>query len=65
MEETCPSETEADFQLTTRRYIPEDETVHNHQWENLKSYLFYSFTFLQESTLWTSSIIHETNCPHE
>jgi hypothetical protein len=28
MEATCPSETSVDFQLTTRRYIPEDTTLH-------------------------------------
>jgi hypothetical protein len=39
MEETCSSETSADFQLTTRRYISEDRTLHNHCCENLKSYI--------------------------
>jgi hypothetical protein len=29
----------ADFQWTTRRYIPEDKSLHNHSCENLKSYL--------------------------
>jgi hypothetical protein len=28
VEEICPSETSADFQRTTRRYIPEDRTLH-------------------------------------
>jgi hypothetical protein len=40
MEATCSSETSADFQRTTRRYISEDRTVHNHGCENLKSYTF-------------------------
>jgi hypothetical protein len=26
------------FHQTTRRYIPEDRTLHNHHCENLKSY---------------------------
>jgi hypothetical protein len=26
------------FHLSTRRYIPEDETLHNHRCENLRSY---------------------------
>jgi hypothetical protein len=34
----CCSETSVDFQRTTRRYIPEDGTLHNHRCENLKSY---------------------------
>jgi hypothetical protein len=29
MEATCSSETSNDFQRTTRRYIPEDRTLHN------------------------------------
>jgi hypothetical protein len=38
MEETFSSETFVDFQRTTRRYIPEDRTLHNHRCENLTSY---------------------------
>jgi hypothetical protein len=32
------SETSVGAQRTTRRYIPEDSTLHNHRCENLKSY---------------------------
>jgi hypothetical protein len=32
----CSSETSVEFQLTTRRYIPED-SIHNHRCENFKS----------------------------
>jgi hypothetical protein len=39
MEATCSPETSDDFQQTTRRYIPEDSTFHNHRCENLKSYV--------------------------
>jgi hypothetical protein len=39
MEAICSSETSVDTQLTTRRYIPEDGTLHNHCCENLKSYI--------------------------
>jgi hypothetical protein len=38
MEAICSSETSVDFQRVTRRYIPEDSTLHNHRCENLKSY---------------------------
>jgi hypothetical protein len=38
MEATCSSEMSVAFQRTTRRYIPEDRTLHNHRCENLKSY---------------------------
>jgi hypothetical protein len=31
------SEMLVDFQWTTRRYIPEDRTFHNHHCENLKT----------------------------
>jgi hypothetical protein len=38
MESLCSSETSVDIQRNTRRYIPEDNTLHNHRCENLKSY---------------------------
>jgi hypothetical protein len=38
MDAICSSETSVDFHRTTRRYIPEDSTLHNHRCENLKSY---------------------------
>jgi hypothetical protein len=31
-------ETSVNFQRTTHRYIPEDATLDNHRWENLKAY---------------------------
>jgi hypothetical protein len=37
MEATCSSKTSADFQRTTRRYFPEDRTLHN-RFEKLKWY---------------------------
>jgi hypothetical protein len=37
-EAICSSETSVHFLRTTRRYIPEDRTRHNHRCENLKSY---------------------------
>jgi hypothetical protein len=33
------SETSGKTKLTTRRHIPEDNTLHNHRCENLKSYI--------------------------
>jgi hypothetical protein len=35
---TCFPETSINFKRTTRCYIPEDITVHNHRCHNLKSY---------------------------
>jgi hypothetical protein len=35
-----PSETSVATQQTTRRHIPEDDTLHNHRCENLKSYTY-------------------------
>jgi hypothetical protein len=43
MEATCSSEMLVDFQRTTPNYIPEDRTIHNHQCENLKSYIFTQY----------------------
>jgi hypothetical protein len=37
METICSSETSVAYQQTTRRHIPEDDTLHNHHCENLKS----------------------------
>jgi hypothetical protein len=37
MEAIFSSETSVDFERTTRRYIPEVSTLHNHRCENLKS----------------------------
>jgi hypothetical protein len=42
MEAICSSETSVHFQRTTRRYIPEDGTLHNHRCENLKSYIMFA-----------------------
>jgi hypothetical protein len=36
MEAICSSEMSVDFQWSTRRYILEDSTLHNHRCENLK-----------------------------
>jgi hypothetical protein len=41
MEAMCSSETSVNIQRTTRHYIPEDGTLHNHCCENLKSYMEY------------------------
>jgi hypothetical protein len=40
MEEKCFSEASVDFQRPTWHCIPEDRTLHNHNFENLKSYFF-------------------------
>jgi hypothetical protein len=39
MEAICSSEMSVDFKRTTRRYIPEDSTLHNHRCENLNCYI--------------------------
>jgi hypothetical protein len=38
MEAICSSETSVATKQTTRRHIPEDDTLHNHRCENFKSY---------------------------
>jgi hypothetical protein len=45
MEAICSSETSADTQRTTRRYIQEVDTLHNNRCENLKSYKTNSTSF--------------------
>jgi hypothetical protein len=39
MEAVCSSETLVETQQTMGRHIPEDETLHKHSCENLKSYM--------------------------
>jgi hypothetical protein len=39
MEAICSSETSVETQQTTRRHILDDDTLHNHRCENLKSYI--------------------------
>jgi hypothetical protein len=41
IEATCSSESSVDSHRTTRRYIPEDRTLHNHRYENLNSCTLY------------------------
>jgi hypothetical protein len=38
----CSSKTSVENQQTTRRHIPEDDTLHNHRYGNLKSYINWS-----------------------
>jgi hypothetical protein len=40
---TCSFKTSVDFQRATRRYIPEDRTLHNHCCEKLKSCIYFSY----------------------
>jgi hypothetical protein len=51
MEAICSSETSVATQQTTRRHIPEDDTLHSHRSENLKSYTvtFYLQFFVSVS----------------
>jgi len=43
MEAVRTSETSANFNLTTRRYIPEDSKLHTRRRENLKSHMRYTY----------------------
>jgi hypothetical protein len=46
MEAICSSETSVTNQETTRRHIPEDDTLPNHRCENLKSYSFHLIIYV-------------------
>jgi hypothetical protein len=53
IEATYSSETSVDFRRTTRRYIAEDESLHNHNCDNLKSCMPHrSHTCILNSYLW-------------
>jgi hypothetical protein len=41
IEAMCSTGTSVDLHRTTRCYIPEDRPIHNHGYENLKSYTIY------------------------
>jgi hypothetical protein len=51
------SEASVDFQRTTWRYTPEDSTLHNHWYENLKSYIVFNL-LLKSKTLYSFSDTH-------
>jgi hypothetical protein len=57
MEALRSSETLADFQRTTRRYIPEDSTLHNHRCENLKSYILLRDSDYSRVLDWWSDLL--------
>jgi hypothetical protein len=40
MDAMCSSETSVDTEWTTWRYIPDDNIIHDHRSENLKSYIW-------------------------
>jgi hypothetical protein len=51
MEAIRSSETSGTTQRTTRRHIPEEDTLQNHRCENLKSYTQVQLIYLQ---LWNT-----------
>jgi hypothetical protein len=53
MEATYSSETSVDFQRNTRRYIPEDRTLHNYRSENFKSYKFTDVSEVRTAHIFT------------
>jgi hypothetical protein len=54
MEAICSSETSDATQQTTRGHIPEDDTLHNHRCENLKSYIISEILRISTRDLRTS-----------
>jgi hypothetical protein len=51
MEAISSSETSGATQRTTWRHIPEDDTLHNHHCENLKSYMDLEHQILHRQVL--------------
>jgi hypothetical protein len=51
MEAICSSETSVDTQRTTRRYVPEADTLYNHRCENLKSYIHLILPYSLDSEM--------------
>jgi hypothetical protein len=50
-----------ELQPTTRRHIPEDDTLHNHCCENLKSYSVLFRSKISSASLFTKCKNHESN----
>jgi hypothetical protein len=71
MEALCSSETSVATQQTTRRHIPEDDTLHNHRCENLKSYRkFLGYIsncqlFKEDSTEKVGAVVTHFTCIQE
>jgi hypothetical protein len=63
MEAICSSETSVASQQTTRRHIPEDDTLHNHCCGNLKSYNIL-FVCNCPCTYVSSFRFHLPDCAH-
>jgi hypothetical protein len=72
MEAICSSETSVDTQRTTRHYIPQDGTLHNHRCENIKSYRAITFQpvisintciymKIHQTFPWTQAVMHKIN----
>jgi hypothetical protein len=64
MEKICSSEMSGGFQRATRRYIPEDNTLHNHRCENLKSFT-YSILFTTMSEIGSKILQTCIQVPYE
>jgi hypothetical protein len=60
MEAISSSETSVETQRTTRRRIPEDDTLQNHRCENLKSYRDKAFGKYMYPTLECTSLFFTT-----
>jgi hypothetical protein len=63
MEAICSSETSVDFQLTTRRYIPDDIALLDHCCENLKSYnlIYCIYIYISVGTCVRERFLHNTS----
>jgi hypothetical protein len=53
----CSSDTSVDTQRTSRRYVPEHGTLHNHRCENLISYKIHTFLPNQETSFTSSTFL--------
>jgi hypothetical protein len=47
IEATCSSKMSVEFQQNTRRYIPEDRTLHNEKCHSFRKFLTYHFTVIR------------------
>jgi hypothetical protein len=53
-------DTSVEFQRTARLYIPDDKTLHDHHYENLKYYEFLDYN-LSDAVSVANRIFHDLN----
>lgn len=60
--QSCSPETSVYFRWITRRYIPEDRTVHDNSWQTSNTRYLTFFTFSKRNCLWNTLCVVASQC---